>query len=123
MPDNFTIEGIAFGSKFLDAAHVQKVRQHNMLPTAAVTSVAANSGASVSLLAANTARRSATVVNGADTRLFLKYGTGASSASLSYIIEAGGTWEMPLMGYSGDIHGRWEGTPTGAAYITELTES
>lgn len=80
-----------------------------------------DSAASASLLASNSSRRGAIVVNDSPSILYLKYGATASLTSFTYRIEPYGTWEMPEPVYTGAIDGIWSADASGAARITELT--
>ena len=86
--------------------------------SAAVTSVAA-SASSVTLLAANTSRKGATIVNDGNNKLMVKLGTVASSTSFTVPISANGYYEVPFQ-YTGIITGIWD-VANGSARITELT--
>lgn len=88
--------------------------------TATLSSVA-SSATSGTLLAANTSRRGAMIVNDANKILYLKFGASASSTSHTVQIAAGGYYELPQPVYQGLIAGIWETGPTGSARITELT--
>jgi hypothetical protein len=73
------------------------------------------------LLAANTARLTATVFNDSSAELYLKYGSGATSTSKKLTVPSKGFWEMPPGStYTGVIHGAWA-SATGAADIGEDT--
>lgn len=87
--------------------------------TSAVTSVA-GSATSVSLLAANAARKQATVYNESTANLYLKLGATASITSYTVKITAGGYYELPRSGYTGAVDGIWDAA-NGNARITELT--
>ncbi len=88
--------------------------------TGGVTSVASN-GANVTLLAANSLRKAATVFNDADKALYLKFGTTASATSFTVKIFPSGYFEFPYPCYSGNVDGIWDSGPTGSARITEST--
>lgn len=81
----------------------------------------AASVSSVTLLAANDARRGAVVVNDSTATLYLKLGSAASTTSYSYRLDPGGQWEMPSSWtYTGLIAGIWSAA-SGDARVTELT--
>jgi hypothetical protein len=82
------------------------------------SSVAASTS-SVSLLAANTARRGATIYNDSTADLYLKLGASASTTSFTIKLAAGDYYEVPF-GYTGAVTGIWS-SATGNARITELT--
>lgn len=89
--------------------------------TATRTSVAAT-GSTVTLLAANASRKKGGVkiYNDAATRLVVAYGLGASSTNFTFKMNPDSYFEMDDF-YTGVLTGYWEGTPSGAARITELT--
>lgn len=82
------------------------------------TSVA-SSATSVTLLAANAARKGATVYNESTSVLYVKFGTAASATSYTVQVVAAGYYEVPF-GYTGIISGIWA-TANGSARVTELT--
>ncbi len=86
---------------------------------AAVTSVA-GSATSVNLLAANTARRGAVVVNDSTAVLYVKLGETASATSYTYRLPAYATLELPDPVYTGRIDGIWA-SATGNARVTEVS--
>ncbi len=88
--------------------------------TIGTQSSVANSLASVTVLAANTARKGATIFND-DTAavLKIKFGATASATSFVYAIPAGGYYEVPFH-YTGIIDGI-ASAATGSARVTELT--
>lgn len=92
-------------------------------PTATLSNVS-GSASSVTLLAANTARSGAIIVNDSTAILYVKY--GATASATSYTVPMAGTGggipayhEVPF-GYPGIIDGIWA-SATGAARITELS--
>lgn len=98
-------------------------------PVAAATATLANvagSASSVTLIALNTARLGASVVNDSTAILYIKYGSAASATSYNYVLggSVGGvgvTWEMPTTPrYTGIITGVWA-SATGNARTNELT--
>lgn len=87
----------------------------SLTPTVSrVTSVATTT----TLLAANAARRLATIFNESTSVLFIKFGATASSTSYTVQVPAGGYYEVPGF-YSGIIDGIWA-SANGAAQITEV---
>lgn len=93
------------------------------MPTAstAMLSNVSGSASSVTLLAANSARKGAVIHNDSTAILYLKFGATASATSFTYKLNGGETWESnisPL--YVGVIDGIWA-SATGAARVTELT--
>ena len=89
--------------------------------TATVTSVASGI-TSVSIVAANTARRGVSILNTDANALYLLVGGGTASATnLSVIVAAtNGYWEAPF-GFTGAITGIWAADGTGSAFVTEYT--
>jgi hypothetical protein len=72
------------------------------------------------LLAANTARKGATVYNDSTALLYLGLGaTAVSTTNYSAQVPAGGYYEAPFA-FAGQIRGYWV-TATGAARVTELS--
>jgi hypothetical protein len=82
-----------------------------------VTAAASNT----TLLASNASRRQAILYNDADTAVYVKLGTTASSSSFSYNLLPAQTLELPTPVYTGIIDGIWSGSPTGAMRVTEVT--
>lgn len=75
----------------------------------------------VTLAAANANRRGMIVFNDSASSLLVKYGAGATAASFTVRVLAGGYWEMPNPTYTGQVTGIWEGAgPTGGAQVTEV---
>lgn len=98
-------------------------------PTPSATATLANvagSASSVTLVALNTNRLGATVVNDSTAILYIKYGSAASTTSYNYVVAGsvggiGGVWEMPTTPrYTGIITGIWS-SATGNARVDELT--
>lgn len=91
--------------------------------TSSTTSVA-SSASNVTILAANNARKGATITNDSSVVLYIKLGTTASTSSYTVVL-AGAVaapfayYEVPF-GYVGIIDGIWA-SATGNARITELT--
>jgi hypothetical protein len=81
-----------------------------------------NSGiASVTILAANTSRRGATITNTDANVLYLDLSGGTASAtSFTVPVASNGYFEVPY-GYTGLITGIWAGDGSGAAKVTEFT--
>ena len=85
--------------------------------TSTVTAVT-SSATVVTLLAANTARVGALVVNNSTATLYLKLGSAASLTSWSVQLDPGAYWEMPRRYYTGIITGIWSAV-NGDAKVTE----
>jgi hypothetical protein len=79
----------------------------------------ASSATNVTLLAANAARRGATVYNDSTKDLYLKCAATASTTSFTVIIGNGGFFPIPF-GYTGIVDGLWS-SASGSARIVEFT--
>ncbi len=93
------------------------------LPAASTATLSNVSGSasSVTVLAANSARRGAVIMNDSTAILYLKFGATASATSFTYKLNGGETLELPSSPvYAGIIDGIWA-SATGAARVTELT--
>lgn len=86
--------------------------------TATLSNVS-SSASNVTLLAANAARKGATIFNDSSAILYVKFGTTASTSSYTVQMAAGGYFEVPF-GYTGRIDGIWA-SANGNARVTELT--
>jgi hypothetical protein len=84
------------------------------------STAASDSAAAVVIVAANANRTGLIIHNNSTATLYLKYGTGAASTSLTRQIATQTTWEMPTGNtiYTGAITGRWAAT-NGDAQVTE----
>jgi hypothetical protein len=92
----------------------------SLVAAAATLTNVASSASSVSLLAANTARRGVIIFNDSNQSLYVKYGATASTTSFTYLMTPKSTWEMILPIFQGAIDGIWA-SANGSARITELT--
>lgn len=101
---------------FFDVQGRQIITQKSL--TATLSNVDA-SASSVTLLAANTARLGATIVNDSTVTLYVKFGATASTTSYTVKLIADAYYEVPF-GYYGIIDGIWA-SATGVARVTELT--
>lgn len=89
-------------------------------PTGTFTAVNSGTG-SVTILAANAARKGATIVNTDPNPLRLDLTGGTASANrYTYALTAGQFLEVPF-GYAGAITGVWDADGTGAALVTEFS--
>ena len=86
--------------------------------TSTITSVMA-APASTLILAANANRKDAKIHNNSTARLYLAFGSTASTSSFSVLLEAGGFYEMAIA-YTGAMSGIWTAA-NGNALVTELT--
>lgn len=128
-----TMDGIPLGDTVGDGSGVIAVKVIQVGsgigsgPATATSTQIASAAADTLLLAANTARKGATIYNNADKVLHLKLGSGAATTANSTIDLAaetaglsGGYYEVPY-GFTGQIRGIWEAAPTGTANVVELT--
>lgn len=86
--------------------------------TAILTNVSA-SVTSVTILASNSSRVGAIIVNESVVPIYLAFAATASQISYSIILEASDSFNIPF-GYTGVISGIWR-IATGSARVTELT--
>lgn len=86
--------------------------------TATPTSVAA-SITSVSLLAANSARKGTTIWNNSTANLYVELGAAASASAFTARVSAGGYYEVPFT-YTGAISAIWDAA-NGSALVREFT--
>lgn len=86
--------------------------------TSTPTSVTASTG-SVSLLAANTLRKGATITNASTATLYVEFGATASATAYTVQMGAGDYYEVPA-NYTGAISGIWSAV-NGSALVRELT--
>ncbi len=85
--------------------------------TATLTNVAA-SASSVTVLASNTGRLFAAILNDSTSIGRFKFGAVASISSFTVLLQGGDYYEVPT-GYRGQIDGIWE-SATGNARVTEV---
>lgn len=93
----------------------------NKASSSAQTTVNDNA-ASVTILAANSARRGATIINDSTATLYLRL-SSSSATTTNYTVQivTNAYYEVPFQ-YTGEITGIWASDPnTGAARVTELT--
>lgn len=88
-------------------------------PSAGGPNSVAASASNVTLLAANAARRGATIMNDSTAILYVKFGATASTTSFHVKMAAGSYLEVPF-GYTGIIDGIWA-SATGDARVGEFT--
>jgi len=89
--------------------------------TGTITRVATSSGGSATLLASNVNRRGVVIYNDSLQNLYVKFNSGACSAtSFTLILAPGQTLMESEMGYTGAITGILDGG-SGNAQVTELT--
>jgi hypothetical protein len=92
--------------------------------TGTQTSIA-DVAADATILAANTARKGATIYNDSSSLLYLLVGAGTSSTTVFTVKMAPDDfYELPMMlggVYTGIIKGIWSADSTGSARVTEFT--
>jgi hypothetical protein len=93
-------------------ATASSVSATSRIPSAAVDTL---------ILAANSARRGATIYNSDANALQLLLATGAASATNFTIQLATNTYYEVPFGYSGAIRGIWTAAGAGAAQVTEFS--
>lgn len=86
--------------------------------TSTASTVAA-SATSVTVLAANSNRKGATIWNDSTANLFIDFDSSASISDFAVKIAAGGYFELPF-NYTGVISGIWSAA-NGSALVRELT--
>lgn len=80
-----------------------------------------SSTSSVTLKTSNSNRKGLIIHNGATTALLVKFGATASATSFTVKVGVGERYTLPdLPIYTGVVDGIWEGSPTGAANVTEI---
>lgn len=89
-------------------------------PTTATLTTVASSATSVSLLAANPARRRFVVVNESSKTLFIAFAATATLTAYTVSVAGGMVYEGVLNDYTGVVSGIWS-TANGNARITEIT--
>jgi hypothetical protein len=89
-------------------------------PSNSTVSSVASSTSTVTILAANAARRGAIIFNDSTSNLYVKLGSGASTTSFSVRLGTAGLFQLPYPVYTGIITGVWSSV-NGAARVTELT--
>lgn len=86
--------------------------------TSTPTTVTA-SATSVTVLAANSSRKGATIWNDSTANLFIDFDSAATTSEFAVKIAAGGYFELPF-NYTGVISGIWSAA-NGNALVRELT--
>ena len=120
--DDFELVKITLGAIGTDDGPVSAT---NPLPIkiAAPTGTASrvgDSASSVTVLAANAARRGATFFNESTAILYLKFGATASTTSYAVQIPSLAYYELPF-GYTGICDGIWASDAGGNVQVTEVT--
>lgn len=77
------------------------------------------SNSNATLLASNTSRRHAVIVNESSVVLYVKFGATASATSYTYALSASAILELPFPVYTGQIDGILASS-TGTARVTEI---
>lgn len=90
--------------------------------TATQKAVGLDTTTSKVLIAANVNRIGATLYNSTTANLYVELGAAASATAFSFVVAAGGYYELPY-GYQGDIQGILISTTaaSGSIYVTEFT--
>ena len=88
---------------------------------ASVQSIAGGTTA-LTLFSTTTTRCGASIWNDSISRLFVKYGQGASTTLYSFKVAPYGYWEMSPNGFAGVITGVWD-VATGSAFTTDWSYS
>jgi len=91
------------------------------IPTAGTSTLSnvTSSATTVTILAANSARKGAMIYNDSTKKLYLKFGATASTSSFTVIVDTNSYYEVPF-GYTGIMDGLWA-LANGNARVTELT--
>lgn len=87
--------------------------------TSTITTVP-SSATSVTLLAANPARRQIVINNVSSKNLYVAFAATATTAAYTFLVPSMGTFVGPLNSYTGQVTGIWS-TANGNAVITEIT--
>ena len=87
--------------------------------TAVLTSVA-SSVSSVTIAAANTARRMLLIYNDSTSVLYLAYAATATATAFTIKLPAASLYEMPSPVYTGIVTGIWS-SANGSARVTEMS--
>lgn len=91
-------------------------------PSGATLSTVAASNASVTLLAANPARKSFVIYNQTNKTLLVAYANAASANAYTFPVGRDSAYESRLNDYTGIITGKWDSAgASGQARITEIT--
>ena len=85
--------------------------------TAALSQVASNTS-SVTILAANTARKEALICNNSTANLYLAFTGTAAANAFTVKLAAGASYVLPTTLYKGIISGIWDAM-NGSAQVTE----
>lgn len=119
---NYEITKVAYG----DADTITRVDETNPLPvkqttssTSTITAVG-DSASSVTLKAANSARKGLTIFNDSTAVLYIKLGATASTSSYTFRAVQYAYYEVPY-GYTGQVDGIWASDAGGQALVDELT--
>jgi hypothetical protein len=88
-------------------------------PATAAHTTVASSASSVTILAANAARKGARIVNNSSKILYLTFGATTTTAAFTSKLAAGQELEIPTDGYTGIVSGLWSSV-NGDAQVTEL---
>lgn len=117
-------QGIAIGDgsdteQFASVSSVGALQVWSFASNAALTQVGC-SATSVSLLAANTARKGVIIVNTSSAVLYVAFAATATTTAFTYQLGSGQSLTLTIP-YQGAISGIWASSSGGDAVITELT--
>jgi hypothetical protein len=73
------------------------------------------------LTGSNTNRVGLSIYNDATTAVYVRWGSGVSASSFSFVLQSGDLYEMPYRYSSAPVWAMWQGVPTGSGMITELS--
>lgn len=105
----------------VDSANRIPVTSTPSTSTSPTVTAVSDTASSTTLLASNTSRKGATIVNDSSARLYVKLGTTASTTSYTISLGQHDYLEVPFS-YTGRIDGIWASDPNdGGARVTELT--
>jgi hypothetical protein len=88
-------------------------------PATAAHTTVASSASSVTILAANAARKGARIVNNSSKILYLTFGATTTTSAFTSKLASGAELEIPTDGYTGIVSGLWSSV-NGDAQVTEL---
>lgn len=104
-----------------DISDTNGIPVKSQIATTATLANVAQNAASVTLLAANTARMGAVFVNDSISILYLKFGASASTTSYTYKMDPYDTVEINAnMLYTGLVAGIWAAAGSGNVRVTEV---
>jgi len=90
-------------------------------PGSATVAQISQSATTVTIAAANLARRGLNISNDAPVTLFVKLGASASVFDYTVKMPPNANYELPFPDYTGLITGVWSAAGAGFALVTEMT--